>query len=63
MYICNGWRGQLSSKWRHNENGGCERCYNKNDVTMRIAGLWRYGDWQHVDTALVVVMMMMVVEH
>jgi len=21
-----------------------------NDVTMTIAGLWRYGDWQHVAT-------------
>jgi len=23
---------------------------HKNDVTMRIAGLWRYGDWRHVAT-------------
>jgi len=21
-----------------------------NDVVMRIAGLWRYGDWRHVAT-------------
>ena len=34
-------------EWRHNENGGCER-HNDNDVTMTIAGLWRYGDWRHV---------------
>jgi len=24
-YVGNGGRGQLSSEWRHNENGGCER--------------------------------------
>jgi len=24
-YVRNGGRGQLSSEWRHNENGGCER--------------------------------------
>jgi len=23
---------------------------NENDVTMTIAGLWRYGDWRHVAT-------------
>ena len=22
----------------------------ENDVTMRIAGLWKYGDWRHVAT-------------
>jgi len=45
-YVCNAGRGQLSSKWRHNEN----------DVTVIIAGLVadctrrRYGDWWHVVT-------------
>jgi len=39
-YVRNAGRGQLSSEWRHNEN----------DVTMIIAGLWRYGDWRHVAT-------------
>ena len=24
--------------------------YNENDVTVTIAGLWRYGDWRHVAT-------------
>ena len=24
--------------------------HNENDVTMTIAGLWRYGDWRHVAT-------------
>jgi len=24
------------------------RHHNENDVTMTIAGLWRYGDWRHV---------------
>jgi len=23
---------------------------SENDVTMTIAGLWRYGDWRHVAT-------------
>ena len=27
-----------------------ERRHNENDVTMTIAGLWRYGDWRHVAT-------------
>ena len=39
-YVRNGGRGQISSEGRHNEN----------DVTMTIAGLWRYGDWRHVAT-------------
>jgi len=26
------------------------RRHNENDVTMTIAGLWRYGDWRHVVT-------------
>jgi len=26
------------------------RRHNKNDVTMTIASLWRYGDWRHVAT-------------
>jgi len=29
----------------HNENAT-----NENDVTMTIAGFWRYGDWRHVAT-------------
>ena len=24
--------------------------HNENDVTMTIAGLWRFGDWRHVVT-------------
>jgi len=39
-YVRNGGRDQLSSEW----------CHNQNDVIMRIAGLWRYGEWQHVAT-------------
>ena len=39
-YVHNGGRDQLSSEW----------CHNQNDVIMRIAGLWRYGEWQHVAT-------------
>ena len=54
-YVCNGGRDhQFSSEWRHNQNGvimrtgaasavGARR-HNENDVTMTIAGLWRYGD-------------------
>jgi len=39
----------------HNENHvimrtGAPRRHNENDVTMAIAGLWRYGDWRHVAT-------------
>jgi len=33
------------------------RRHNENDVTMTIAGLWRYGNWRHVAmgcTALVI---------
>ena len=26
------------------------RWHNENDITMTIAGLWRYGDWRHVAT-------------
>jgi len=26
------------------------RRHNEDDVTMTIAGLWRYGDWRHVAT-------------
>ena len=26
------------------------RRHNENDVTITIAGLWRYGDWRHVAT-------------
>jgi len=26
------------------------RRYHENDVTVTIAGLWRYGDWLHVAT-------------
>jgi len=35
------------------------RCHNENDVPMTIAGLWIYGDWQHVAkgcTALVLLL-------
>jgi len=56
----NGGRGQLRSEWGQNENDvimrtgaasavGARR-HNENDVTMTIAGLWRYGDWRHVAT-------------
>jgi len=34
------------------------RRHNENDVTMTIAGLWRYGEWRHVATgctALVII--------
>ena len=44
----NGGLGQLGSEWHRNENGGCMRRHNENDVTMTIAGLWRYGNWRHV---------------
>jgi len=27
---------------------GSVRRHNENDVTMTIAGLWRYGNWRHV---------------
>jgi len=60
MYVRNGGHGQLSSEWRHNENDDImrtgaanavgARCHNENDVTMTVAGLWRYGDWRHVAT-------------
>jgi len=62
-YVRNGGRGQLSSEWRQNENDVIMRTgaasaasavsarrHNENDVTMTIAGLWRYGDWRHVAT-------------
>jgi len=26
------------------------RRHNENDVTMTIAGLWRFDDWRHVAT-------------
>jgi len=39
-HVRNAGRGQLSSKWRHNEN----------DVITITAGLWRYGDRRHVAT-------------
>ena len=29
------------------------RRHNENDVTMTIAGLWRYGDWRHVATGCI----------
>jgi len=25
-------------------------CHNENDVTVTIAGLWRYSDWRHLAT-------------
>jgi len=49
----------MTSQGRHNENGGCEHGerrgrdktrHNENDVTMTVAGVWRYRDWQHVAT-------------
>jgi len=59
-YVRNGARGQLSRRWRHNENDVIRRTeaasavgvrrHNGNDVIMTIAGLWRYGDWRHVAT-------------
>ena len=53
-YVRHAGRGQLSSKWRHNENGAASavgaRCDNESDVLMIIAGLWKYGDWRHVVT-------------
>jgi len=36
-YVCNAGRGQLSSEWRHNENGDCER-------RRRETGEWRHND-------------------
>jgi len=29
---------------------GAARRHNENDVTVTVAGLWRYGDWRHVAT-------------
>jgi len=29
------------------------RRHNENDITMTIAGLWRYGDWHHVATGCI----------
>ena len=62
-YVRNGGRGQLSSERRHDEYDVIMRTgaasaasaveairHNENDVTMTIAGLWRYGDWRHVAT-------------
>jgi len=52
MYVCNGGRGQLSSEWRHNENGaasavGAKR-FNENDVTMTIADMAIGDMWPRV---------------
>jgi len=33
------------------------RRHNENDVTMTIAGLWRYGDWRHVATGFTAVVL------
>jgi len=33
------------------------RRHNENDVTMTIAGLWRYGDWRHVATGCTALVM------
>ena len=59
-YVRNGGCGQLSSEWRHNENDVITRTgaasavgarrHDENEVTMTIAGLWRYSDWRHVAT-------------
>jgi len=32
------------------------RRHNDNDITMKIAGLWRYGDWRHVATGCTALM-------
>jgi len=29
------------------------RHHNENDVTMTIAGVWKYGDWRHVATGCI----------
>jgi len=34
------------------------RRHNENDVTMTIAGLWRYGDWRHVATGCTTLLLM-----
>ena len=74
MYVRNGGRGQLSSEWRYNENDvimrteaasaasavGARR-QNEDDVTMTIAGLWRYGDWRHVATGCTALVLTMFV--
>jgi len=59
-YVRNGGRGQLRNERRHCENDVIMRTgaasavsatrHNENDVTMTIAGLWRYADWRHVAT-------------
>ena len=62
-YVRNSGSGQLSSEGHHNDNDVIMRTgaasaasavgmrrHNENDVTMTIAGLWRYGDWRHVTT-------------
>jgi len=33
------------------------RCPNENDVTMTTAGLWRYGNWQHMATGCTALVM------
>ena len=33
------------------------RRHDENDVTMTIAGLWRYGDWRHVATGCTALVM------
>jgi len=57
-YVRNAGHGQLSSKWRHNEDDIIMRmgaasdvgARRANDVIMTTAGLWRYGNWRHVAT-------------
>jgi len=40
MFVRNAWCDQLNSECHHNDN----------DITMIIAGLWRYDDWRHLAT-------------
>ena len=35
----------------------CARRHNENDVTITTAGLWRYGDWQHMATGCTTLVM------
>ena len=46
--------GFIAARGRQNKpietKFGKRMTHNENDVTMIIAGLWRYGDWRHVAT-------------
>jgi len=39
------------------------RRHNENDVTMTIAGLWRYGDWRHVATGCTALVYLTIITH